>query len=67
MEKEHETHLVKHLGDNKLEEYAKTSEIQKKIINGNYMNPNNKITTKSQAHELTYFNGKKENSKMRTV
>ena len=34
MEKEHETHLMEHLGDNKLEEYAKTSEIQKKIING---------------------------------
>ena len=23
-------------------------------------NPNNKIKTKSQAHELTYFNGKKK-------
>ena len=52
MEKEHETHLVKHLGDNKLEEYAKTSEIQKKIINGNYMNPNNKIITRSQKKKI---------------
>ena len=31
MEKEHKTHLVKHLGDNKLEEYAKTSEIRTKL------------------------------------
>ena len=46
MEKEHKTHLVKCLGDDKLEEYAKTSEIQKKIINDSYMNPNNKIMTK---------------------